>query len=705
MKIEDLIRKLKDKIRVIDMDEYVNGVYSFKVKNLLSAYDIIRKNPFTLNNFTIDELSIKKQLNENTLDKLRSYISILNNESFKLSSSQYSEIKYIFEDLYDKFDRRNSELNTIKTELNINRRRCNEAIEKLQKNDLGYDTFKLLCRIFKDSNSNVEEEVFKFIMSCSLSLQSDLLKDNSVHVESSSIEENAPDIIEEASQSDAIEEPLLIDESESNSIVEIVPMVESPIIEVPTIDDVSIGSDNITSPRRKKRTRTEIDLDRQNDIFRKMFATDEMKYVNIVSENRKLVNNDLNEVRLRDLFKKCGYDQTAISCLKMTKNFFVASEEVNAFEYIRRLGDYKNIEDILELFSHYKVKIGPSNAAAITTLLVMSKAKNIDSIISMFIRDEVELGVEYIMEYIISNPSIAIDGIVSYGIRPKPNNVFKGAYENFKCNLDYYFANIGNNYNFKNLNNNYCSRILRNCKQSHNLLLEQVEVLKKYGLNINSAIDVLFYCGIGNATVFKRFDWFVELKTFDEIGDKGLRNIVESNISLLKITKEDTMFQIINSIRSGVNDIYIEKDGKIYFRNSSLKSFHDDKNNEIHAILDENGNMDPCHKFDGDLDALKDIKFDKNIILNNETLLTHPFIKMLEENVKESELLYNFNGIYISRMKVLRICNVICQNGCSLDANNLLFAASYESILTEDMYNELKTSLYKVIGEYSRGTK
>ena len=96
-------------------------------------------------------------------------------------------------------------------------------------------------------------------MSCSLSLQSDLLKDNSVHVESSSIEENAPDIIEEASQSDAIEEPLLIDESESNSIVEIVPMVESPIIEVPTIDDVSIGSDNITSPRRKRRTRAEMD--------------------------------------------------------------------------------------------------------------------------------------------------------------------------------------------------------------------------------------------------------------------------------------------------------------------------------------------------------------------------------------------------------------------------------------------------------------
>lgn len=56
-------------------------------------------------------------------------------------------------------------------------------------------------------------------------------------------------------------------------------------------------------------------------------------------------------------------------------------------------------------------------------------------------------------------------------------------------------------------------------------------------------------------------------------------------------------------------------------------------------------------------------------------------------------LLYNMNGLKISKLKVLRIYNALCENnlGGTLDA--LLYAICYNKIITEEEYNQLKKTI------------
>ena len=61
-------------------------------------------------------------------------------------------------------------------------------------------------------------------------------------------------------------------------------------------------------------------------------------------------------------------------------------------------------------------------------------------------------------------------------------------------------------------------------------------------------------------------------------------------------------------------------------------------------------------------------------------------------------LLYNIDGLKISKLKVLRIYNALCQNNLGNTLDALLYAICYNKIITEKEYNNLKQTIQELTG-------
>ena len=55
----------------------------------------------------------------------------------------------------------------------------------------------------------------------------------------------------------------------------------------------------------------------------------------------------------------------------------------------------------------------------------------------------------------------------------------------------------------------------------------------------------------------------------------------------------------------------------------------------------------------------------------------------------QEPLMYNFDGIRISKIKVLRIFNILIKNGIMSNLDSFMFSVSYNTIISEDNYNKL----------------
>ena len=61
-------------------------------------------------------------------------------------------------------------------------------------------------------------------------------------------------------------------------------------------------------------------------------------------------------------------------------------------------------------------------------------------------------------------------------------------------------------------------------------------------------------------------------------------------------------------------------------------------------------------------------------------------------------LLYDINGLKISKLKVLRIYDALCQNNLGNTTEALLYAICYNKIITKEEYQNLKITIQKVTG-------
>ena len=83
----------------------------------------------------------------------------------------------------------------------------------------------------------------------------------------------------------------------------------------------------------------------------------------------------------------------------------------------------------------------------------------------------------------------------------------------------------------------------------------------------------------------------------------------------------------------------------------------------------------------------------------NDNIFEKPEIACLNRFSSQNEtLLYDINGLKISKLKVLRIYDALCQNNLGNTTESLLYAICYNKIITKEEYENLKITIRQVTG-------
>lgn len=83
--------------------------------------------------------------------------------------------------------------------------------------------------------------------------------------------------------------------------------------------------------------------------------------------------------------------------------------------------------------------------------------------------------------------------------------------------------------------------------------------------------------------------------------------------------------------------------------------------------------------------------------ISEEIFQNSIIISLNRFNDAKETLLYDINGIKISKLKVLRIYNALCKNNLGNTLDAILYAICYQTILTTEKYEELKNTIKQTI--------
>lgn len=188
------------------------------------------------------------------------------------------------------------------------------------------------------------------------------------------------------------------------------------------------------------------------------------------------------------------------------------------------------------------------------------------------------------------------------------------------------------------------------------------------------------------------------LSAIDQFIELGCYEYVLSNFSYVNHRPDDLMFyrivkatQLGEPIYSDRNTRNVELLGKI--SNDKKNGYSINKDNKEEAVEQY------IPKFNSIYDEV--VNKDRN---TGPVILTYRnyFITTLEDKYKMDDLRYDFNGVIISRFKVLRIYETLMKNRVAGTYNAVLYAICKNSILTEEQYKNITDCLDRAYGSNLR---
>mgnify|MGYP001017465457 FL=1 len=183
------------------------------------------------------------------------------------------------------------------------------------------------------------------------------------------------------------------------------------------------------------------------------------------------------------------------------------------------------------------------------------------------------------------------------------------------------------------------------------------------------------------------------LSAIDQFIELGCYRYILSNFSYVNRRPDDLIFyrivkagQLGDSIYSERKTQNVEFLGKI--SNDSKNGYGINRDNKQDVVSQYIPSFNPMYD--------KAVNNDRNagpIILANNNY----FINAIEE-YKIDDLRYDFNGVIISRFKVLRIYETLIKNHIAGTYNAILYAICKNSILTEEQYRNITACLDRTFG-------
>ena len=423
----------------------------------------------------------------------------------------------------------------------------------------------------------------------------------------------------------------------------------------------------------------------------------------------------LNEDDVKDVFKKYGYD------------FSLIPEKIK--EAILRYGELKNINEVLDCLNGFKYpKLDEvKNATTIFALVVGSTFETINNCTinadnKGFTREEllqipsclIKQSKTKIIYRKIKNTDENTISINLEKLRTEPRflsnqelafHLLNGKSVDFISNIEYLDDNGFD-----------LMYIFSKCKQlltlDTNRLITNLSLYEKYCLPLDCTKDKLTnqtFSALLGTNIAEIADQFIEIHP---LGYKYIRD----NISCLKeyTNPLDIVFYNIYESQKPI----ILANGQPIIENA----FKEIKNNNttIIQLCDEitrrtkqylktpYRNITDENKIQATNTYIPVFKNDeeyRQIVKNNyydidDNIFENNYIKKIEKYTdKSNPLIYNFDGIRISKLKVLRIYGLLLNKNVPESLDSFAFSVTYNTILSERAYSKISHILVRELGE------
>lgn len=391
---------------------------------------------------------------------------------------------------------------------------------------------------------------------------------------------------------------------------------------------------------------------------------------------------DLDIDKVRVIFKKYDYDFDSFSD--------------NFRNKVLGNGSFVRIREVLDSLSKYKFpKV--LNEYTLMSLLLGSDKETISKCVSLATSNKLKV------EQLLRIPGVLIKRqngtilskrynkfrIVGYDSDNYKDEVYiVGSFKDFEKNI-YSLSKYG--LSIKNVFNR-CPLVL---VIPNEMLSDNLETFLEYGFTFKDRSNNLFDKAMPALlcnNLAEVIDQFIEIHPY---GISYLRQ----NLSCIKTVSScfDTMFYKIyySIMKKGINESFIT----VISNNKSFLCFKNLDSEEYLNINDNNKAEITNTIIPEFTDRGKYMEIIKNTDLSIDfEIFDNEFIQNINVySDKEEPLIYNFDGIRISKIKVLRIFNALLKNHVLANMDSFMFSVTYNTIINQNDYNRLADIIKKVI--------
>ncbi len=406
--------------------------------------------------------------------------------------------------------------------------------------------------------------------------------------------------------------------------------------------------------------------------------------IQVISNYSVLLNSSYEEhqIGLQDLVVLTNLNLDDVTSLFKEFNLDFNSLKGKAQEEIIFYGNLDNMRNILTLLKDNKInlslnKLLESRSMQISSILTLSNSKIIKKIIDNIKTDigdveDLDYEVNKMFSIYLKKPSIFIKGVKKYqakngkGGKESSESDILGSFQNYELNREL-FIELG----VLNIN-----KIMETCPSifthSNDKIKNTANQFISYGIPSNiflnrpscllskSPLDIIDqFMEAGYDYHF--YDYIIGCISGTTIFDLNslelyqLINAKKNNWKVVGGRGEDKTIFYLGNGRLFRNGSILSK----YFKTSSINLEYKE---EEFAIESELGNIE------------------------SDEVLNHKYIKKLDELFKANSMIYNFNGVIISRYKVLRYFATAINNG--IDTFDTLTKIIFKnSIMTQEEHN------------------
>lgn len=404
------------------------------------------------------------------------------------------------------------------------------------------------------------------------------------------------------------------------------------------------------------------------------------KYKERLSKSKKKSSLELNDSNLESMFKKYNYDYSKL--------------EDTYKNYLKEKGNLKNIEDIFITLENHEYPIIEDNYV-LTSILLGSDSTTLEKVTN-FAREN----------KLIPKSLLDISGAL---LTQNNNTTNKDDYSIMTTGSSLDFMRNITTLRENSISINY---IYQGCKSiltmPNSLLVKNLDLFNKYGFSFEykrkGVIDPS-PCALLSEHFAEIADQFIE------IHPDGLSYLVDNLSNLKTVSNPDALmfyniYESYKNFKGNLNDPLdgpfrkVMEDGKPNFqlkaiitrnkpeyRNTYYMGITEDYKKEATNTM--NIDIHNKDKFDKIINNSKDIDI-SNSIFNN------PYIVSINKYIDyDNALIYNFDGVRISRLKVLRVYNKLIKNGIEDSLDSFMYSITYNSILSELSYTKIYNCVKK----------